>query len=101
MAFARWTIGGLNVRRVLPVGSWNVLSFSEDHRLPHLSDELSRLRMDMVGFSETRGLDSGENSSKGFTCYSSGMSNSHYAELVAIGISSRLQPSAVEITPVD
>ena len=44
----RWTTAGVNLRRVLRVGSWNVLSLSEDHRLPHLSDELSKLRVDLV-----------------------------------------------------
>ena len=49
VAPTRWTTPGVNLQRVLRVGSWNVLSLSEDHRLPHLSDELSRLRVDMVG----------------------------------------------------
>ena len=53
------------LRRVLRVGSWNVLSLSEDHRLLHLSDELSRLRVDMVGLSETRRPGIGETSRKG------------------------------------
>ena len=48
------TIPGMNLRWVLRVVSWNVLSLSEDHRLLHLSDELSGLRLDMVGLSETR-----------------------------------------------
>ena len=54
VAPARWTAPGVILRRILRVGSWNVLSLSEDHRLPHLSDELSRLRVDMVGLSQTR-----------------------------------------------
>ena len=56
----------------------------------------------MVGLSETRRPGSGETSSKGFTCYWSGMSNGHHVKGVAIGVSSRLlQPSVVEVTPVD
>ena len=82
------------------MGFWNVLSLSEDHRLPHLSDDLSRLRVDMVGLSETRRLGSGETSSKGFTYYWSSMSNGHHVKGVAIGISSRLQPSVVELMSV-
>ena len=31
VAPARWTSPGVNLRRVLRVGSWNVLSLSEDH----------------------------------------------------------------------
>ncbi|KAG0710377.1 Craniofacial development protein 2 [Chionoecetes opilio] len=95
---------GINLRRVLCVGSWNVLSLSDDHRLPLLSGELSRLRVDIVGLSETRRPGSGETSSGGYTYYWSGMSNSHrelYGHCVAIGISSKLQPSVVEVTPVD
>ena len=74
----RWTNPGVNLRGIVRLGSWNALSFSEDHRLPHLSDELSRLRMDMVGLSVTRKPGSGETSSKGFTYYWSGMSNGHH-----------------------
>ena len=73
----------MNLQRVLRVGSWNVLSLSEDHRLPPLSDELSKLRVDMMGLSETRRSGSGETSSKGFTFYWSGMSNGHHVKGVA------------------
>ena len=83
------------------MGSWNILSLSDDHRLPHLSDELSRMKVDIVGLSETRRPGSGEISSKGYTYYWSGMSNDHRLRGVAIGISRRLQPSVVEVTPVD
>ena len=51
----------------------------------------------MVGLSERKRLGGGKTSSKGSTYYWSGMSNGHHA----IGISSRLQPSAVGVTPVD
>ena len=78
----------VNLRRVLRVGYWNVLSLSEDHRLPHLSDELRR-----PGSRET--------SSKGFTYYWSGMSNGNHVKGVGIDVSSRLLPFVVEVTPVD
>ncbi|KAG0715672.1 Craniofacial development protein 2 [Chionoecetes opilio] len=92
---------GINLRRVLRVGSWNVLSLSDDRRLHLLLGELSRLRVDIVGLSETRRPGSGETSSGGYTYYWSGMSNSDHVRGVAIGISSKLQPSVVEVTPVD
>ena len=38
---------------------------------------------------------------KGFTYYWSSMSNGHHVKGIAIGISSRLQPSIVEVTPDD
>ena len=65
----RRIIPGISFWRVLCVGSWNVLSLLEDHRLPHLSDELIRLKVDMVGLSETSKPESGETNSKGFTYY--------------------------------
>lgn len=33
---------------------WNVLSLSEDQRLPYLSDKLRGLKMDIVGLSEKK-----------------------------------------------
>ncbi|MFV0264599.1 MAG: endonuclease/exonuclease/phosphatase family protein, partial [Kluyvera sp.] len=98
---ARRTRPGVNLRRALRVGSWNVLSLSEDHRLPCLSDELRRLKVDIVGLSETRRPGNGEISSMGYTYYWSGMSNGARLRGVAIGISSKLQPFVVEVTPVD
>ena len=64
-------------------------------------DELSRLREDIVGHSETRRPGSGETSSMGFTYFWSGMSNSHHVKGIAIGTSGRLQSSVVEVSPVD
>ena len=49
----------------------------------------------MVGLSEIRRPCTGETSCKGFT------SNGHHVRVVAIGVSSRLQPSVVEVTLVD
>ena len=97
---ARRTTLGMNLRRALRVGSWNILSLSRDDRLPLLSNELSKLRVDIVGLSETRRPGSGETSSAGYTYYWSGMSNGTRLRGVAIGISSRLQPSVVEVTHV-
>ena len=92
---------GVNLRRALRVGAWNILSLSDDHRLPHLSDELRKLRVDIVGLSETRRPGSGEISSGGYTYYWSGCSNGARLKGVTIGISSRLQSSVVGVTPVD
>ena len=39
----------------------------KDHRLPYQSDELNRLRVDMMGISETRRPGSGKTSRKRFT----------------------------------
>ena len=55
----------------------------------------------MVGLSETRRPGSGKTSSKGFTYYWSSMSNGHNVKGVAIGVSSRVQPSVVKVIPVD
>ena len=53
----------------------------------------------MVGLSETRRPGIGE-TNRGFTYYWSCRSNGHHVKRVAIGISSRLQQSVVEVTPV-
>ena len=50
-----------------------------------------------MGSSETRWHGSGETSSKGFIYYWSGMRNDHHVKGIAIGIYTRLQPSAVEV----
>ena len=94
-------IPGVNLCRTLHVCSSKVLSLPEDHQLPYLLDELSRLRVDLVGLSETRRPGSSETSSKDFTYYWSSMSNGHHVKVVAIDIPNRLQPSVVEVTPVD
>ena len=103
MAPTRWTTPGVNLRRVLRVGSWNVLSLSEDHRLAHLSDELSRLRvdMDMDMGSKTRRPGSGKTSNKGFTYYWSGMTIGHFVKGVAIGIFSSRQLKMPMANPLD
>ena len=92
---------GVNLRRALRVGAWNVLTLSDDERLPHLSKELRRLRVDIVGLSEVRRPYSGEISSGGYTYYWSGRNDGAHLGGVAIGISSRLQASVDEVTTVD
>lgn len=92
---------GVNLRRALRVGAWNILTLSDDRRLPHLSDELRRLRVDIAGLSETRRPDSGEISDGGYTYYWSGRSDGTRLGGVAIAIASRLQSSVVGVTPVD
>ena len=92
---------GVNLRRALRVGAWNILTLSDDHRLPHLSDELRRLKVDIVGLSETRRPASGEISSGGYTYYWSGRGDGLRLGGVAIAISDRLQSSVVGVTPVD
>lgn len=101
VAPARGTRPGVNLRRVLRVGTWNILSLSEDRRLPFLSDELRRLRVDIAGLSEVRRPGNGEISSGGYTYYWSGMSDGSRLRGVAVAISSRLQPSVVEVAAVD
>ncbi|XP_069981048.1 uncharacterized protein [Penaeus vannamei] len=63
----------LNLRLEVRVGAWNVRSLRQDDRLPLLSRELGRLRVEAAALSEG----------------------------VAIAISSKLQPSVVEVTPID
>ena len=90
VARARRVRPGVNLRRALRVGAWNVLSLSDDHRLPCLSDELRKLRVDIVGLSEVRRPGSGEISRGCYTYYWSGRSDGARRGGVAIGISSRM-----------
>ena len=83
------------------MGFWTVPSLLDDYRLSHLSDELIELRVDMVGLSETRRSSIGKTSINGFTYHWSSMNNGHHVKGVTIGISSRLQPSVMEVTPYD
>ena len=98
---ARGVRPGVNLRRALRVGTWNILSLSEDHRLPHLSNELRRLKVDIAGLSETRRPGSGEISCGDYTYCWSGTSNGTRVRGVAVAISSKLWPFVVEVTPVD
>ena len=54
-----------------------------------------------MGLTETRRSGSGEISSRGFTYYWSSMSNGACLKGIAIVVFSRLQPSIVEVIPVD
>ena len=101
VAPARCSTSGVNLRRDLRVGTWNILSLSEDCRLPFLSAELSKLGVDVAGLSEVRRPGSGEISSGGYTYYWSGMANGARLRGVAIAISDRLSSAVVEVTAVD
>ncbi|XP_050735881.1 uncharacterized protein LOC127008208 [Eriocheir sinensis] len=91
---------GADLQRALCVGSWNVRSLSDDDRLPYLSNELRRLRVDIVALSETRRPGNGEISEGVFTFYWSGMSNGFHVRGIPMGISNHL-PFVVEVAPVD
>ena len=63
---------GLNLRRALRVGAWNVLTLLDDSRLPLLSAELARLRIEIAALSEVRRPGSGTISASGYNYYWSG-----------------------------
>lgn len=56
MAPARRTRLVISFRGVPLVGSWSVLSISEDHRLPYLANEIREVKVDIVGFVRRGGL---------------------------------------------
>ena len=92
---------GINLRRPLRVGAWNVLSLSEDHRLPYLSGELQKLGVEIAALSETRRPGTGEISSGGYTYYWSGSANGARLRGVAVAVSSRLRPCVDRVTQID
>lgn len=83
------------------MGAWNTCSLCQDDRLPLLSRELGRLRVWVAALSEVRRPGSSMISVGGYTYYWSGCSDGHHLQGVAIVISSRRQPSVVEVTPVN
>ena len=98
---ARRTRTGVNLRRVLRVGSWNILSLSQDDRLPLLSGELKKLGIGIAALSEVRRPGSGEISSEGYTYYWSGCENGHRIRGVAVAVADRFLSSVTKVTPID
>lgn len=100
----RWRLPGVTARGLVSGGliwvrAWDVCSLRQDDRLPLLSREL--LRVEMAAVSEVRRPGSGAISVGGYTYYWSGRSDGHRLQGAATAISSRLQPSVGEVTPVD
>ncbi|XP_069972530.1 craniofacial development protein 2-like [Penaeus vannamei] len=90
-----------NLRRDVRVGAWNVRSLRQDDRLPLLSRELGRLRVNVAALLEVRRPSSGAVNVSGYTYYWPGRSEGHHLQGVAMSISNRLQPSVVEVTPAN
>ncbi len=84
---------GVNLRRALRIGFWNIPSLSQNERLPVLSGELKRLGIGVAALSEVRRPGSGETSSWGYTYYWSGCSNGSHTRGVAVAISDRFRSS--------
>ncbi|XP_069972238.1 uncharacterized protein [Penaeus vannamei] len=91
----------LNLRWEVRVGAWNIRSLCQNDWLPLLSRELGRPRVELAALSEVRKPGSGRDSVSGYTYYWLDRSDSHHLQGVSIAISSRLQPSVGEVTPVD
>ena len=91
----------VNRRRSLRVGAWNVLSQREDHHLSLLSSELKCLDIGIAALSEVRRPDSGEIMAGGYTYYRSGCSDGYHAQGVSVGVSNKLTPMIIEVTPVN
>ena len=83
------------------MGAWNILSLSEDDRLPLLSAELGRLGIAIAALSEVRRPGSGEISSGGYTYYWSGCSNGARLRGVAVAVSDRFRSAVTKVTPID
>ena len=70
----------LNLRRGVRVGAWNIRSLRQDDRLPLLSRELGKLRVEVAALSEVRRPGSGTISVGGYTYYWSGRSDGHHLQ---------------------
>lgn len=98
MAPARKSMPGNDLQMALYVVSWNALSILEDHWLPKIVNDLSGLKVNIVGLSETRRLSFGDISSLGYTYYCFCMSNGVHLKGVAINIPSQLKPFVTDVT---
>ena len=83
------------------MGTWNVLTLSDDDRLPVLSAELSRLGVEVAALSEVRRPGSGSISEGGYTFYWSGSPGGERCRGVAVAVSNRLAASIVRVAAVD
>ena len=92
---------GMNLRRPIWVGTWNVLSLTDDDHLPVLSKELSRLGLAIVGLTEVRRPKSGVAVVGGYTYYWSGRPDGRHTEGVAVAVANWLVPMIMQVTPVD
>ena len=92
---------GVNLRRPLRVGTWNVLSLADDDHIPVLSKELSRLGIAVVGLTEVRRPGSGMTVVGGYTYYWSGRSDGRHTEGVAVAVANWLAPMIMQVTPVN
>ena len=95
------TTPGYNLRRGLRVGAWNILSLSDDDRLPLLSAELQRLRVDIAALSEVRRPGDGQIRKDGYTYFWSGCGDGTHRRGVAVAIRAALATAVVGVTPVD
>ena len=65
----------INLRRLVRVGAWNLLSMQDDLRIPHLSRELARLGVAVAALSEVRRPGEGECTSGGYYYWWGGLAD--------------------------
>ena len=66
-----------------------------------LSSELKCLNIGIAAPSEVQRPDSSENMAGGYTYDGSGCSDGYHAQGVAVAMSNKLTPMAIEVTPVN
>ena len=66
-----------------------------------LSSELKRLDFGIAALSEFWRPDCGETMVGGYTYYWSGRSDDYHSQGVAVGVSNKLTPMIIEVTPVN
>ena len=92
----------VNLKWLLPVGAWNVLSQREDDHLSLLSSLLQHLNIGIAAFSEVQRPESAEIMMAGLYIMMACLhSDGYHAEGVAVTVSNKLTPMIIKTTPVN
>ncbi|XP_038055161.1 craniofacial development protein 2-like [Patiria miniata] len=89
----------LNAKCTISIGTWNVRTLHQEGNLEHLLHELSHLKWEVIGLSETHLCDSGELRQEGIQFLCSGNDTTH-REGVAILLNKAAQRALIGYNPI-
>lgn len=100
----RQVLNDQRVRRItgssMKIGTWNVKSIYEAGKVHNVIQEMQRLKVNIMGISETRWANSGEISINGTKIYYSGNNESHHWNGVAILVDKSTSQSVTGFIPI-
>lgn len=84
----------------LRIGTWNVKSMYEPGKMHNVIQEMQRLKMNILGISETRWAGQGQIPTNGGMLYFSGNDDNHHRNGVAIAVSQEIMASVNNFVPI-